>query len=236
MRPTTLRQQAYLHLRERLLSGELSAGTQLSEPDLAKQFGMSRTPVREALRQMENEGLLDYAPRFGAMVRVPERDELGEMYAVREALESYAAAEAAEKISPLDLEKLVDAFQQMGEIGDRFRDSGRAVLDGPLLRDFIQADITFHKVIIAAAGNRYMSKILDDTRLLVRVFTATFWQYDSEKLSEANQFHQRLLEAMQNQDGESARLATIEAMHVARDNALQAWDQQENALSPSIDV
>jgi len=72
-----------------------------------------------------------------------------------------------------------------------------------------------------------MSKILDDTRLLVRVFTATFWQYDLGKLTEANQFHQRLLEAMQNRDSESARDATIEAMRVARDNALQAWDQQE---------
>ena len=95
MRPTTLRQQAYLRLRERLVSGELRAGMQLSEPDLAKQLGMSRTPVREALRQMENEGLIDYAPRFGAMVRAADRDELAEMYAVREALESYAAAQAA---------------------------------------------------------------------------------------------------------------------------------------------
>ncbi len=223
MRPTTLRQQAYLHLRERLVSGELTAGMQLSEPDLAKQLGMSRTPVREALRQMENEGLLDYAPRFGAMVRVPDRDELREMYAVREALESYAAAEAAQRIAPPALQELENAFGQMCEAAAKFRDSGQAVLDGSLLREFIQADLTFHKVIIAAAGNRYMSKILNDTRLLVRVFTATFWQYDSEKLAEANQFHQRLLEAMQNRDSESARAATIEAMRVAGDNALQAW-------------
>lgn len=228
MRPTTLRQQAYLHLRERLLSGELRAGTQLSEPDLAKQLGMSRTPVREALRQMENEGLLDYAPRFGATVRAPDRDELSEMYAVREALESYAAAEAAQKISPPDLEKLEAAFQQMCDIVDTFRDSGRALLDGVHLREFIQADLNFHKIVIAAAGNRYMSKILDDTRLLVRVFTATFWQYDAEKLNEAIRFHQRLLIAMQNRDSESARLASMEAMSVARNNALQAWDERHH--------
>jgi DNA-binding GntR family transcriptional regulator len=226
MQPTTLRQQAYLHLRKRLLSGDLRAGTQLSEPDLAKQLGMSRTPVREALRQMENEGLLDYAPRFGAMVRVPDRDELGEMYAVREALESYAAAEAAQKISPPDLEKLEGAFQQMCDIASTFGDSGNTVLDGDHLRDFIQADLSFHKIVIAAADNRYMSKILDDTRLLVRVFTATFWRYNAEKLSEAIRFHQRLLTAMQVRDSESARLASIEAMRVARDNALRAWDEQ----------
>jgi len=241
MPPTTLRQQAYLHLRECLLSGELRAGTQLSEPDLAKQLGMSRTPVREALLQMENEGLLDYAPRFGAMVRVPDRGELGEMYAVREALESYAAAEAAQKIGPSDLLKLEAAFDQMRGIAERFRASGQAVLDGALLRDFIEADLTFHKIIIATAGNRYMSKILDDTRLLVRVFTATFWQYDAEKLAEANRFHMRLLEAMQNRDSESAQAATVEAMRVARDNALQAWDRQEapgvaNVRAPRLET
>jgi DNA-binding GntR family transcriptional regulator len=207
---------------------------QLSEPDLAKQLGMSRTPVREALRQMENEGLLDYAPRFGAMVRVPDRDELAEMYAVREALESYAAAEAAKKMTPPDLRSLEDAFVEMCSIADSFRDSRRDVLDGPFLERFVKADLAFHRIIIAAAGNCYMSKILDDTRLLVRVFTATFWQYDSEKLGEANQFHQRLLESMRHGDCESARLATIEAMRVAKDNALRAWDQQEQEGVASV--
>lgn len=228
MPPTTLRQQAYQHLRKRLLSGELAAGTQLSEPELARELGMSRTPVREALRQMENEGLLDYAPRFGAMVRVPERDELDEMYAVREALESYAAAEAARKISPFDLEKLEGAYQQMCDVAGSVTGNGKAVLDGPQLSEFVQADIEFHKVIIAAAGNRYMTKILDDTRLLVRVFTATSWQYDTEKLTEAIEFHQRLLTAMQDRNSVSAQRATIDAMRVARENAVQAWDRQQH--------
>lgn len=229
MQLKTLRQQAYQHLRERLVSGELTAGTQLSEPDLAKQLGMSRTPVREALRQMENEGLLDYAPRFGAMVRVPDREELGEMYAVREALESFAAAEAARNIGPRDLEKLEAEFQRMSDLAGTGSAAADSVLDGDELRDFIQADMNFHKIIIEAAGNRYMSRILDDTRLLVRVFTSTFWQYDAEKLTEAIEFHRRLLTAMQNRDSEAARLATVDAMRVARDNALRTWDRQQQA-------
>lgn len=229
MPPTTLRQQAYLRLRKRLLSGELRAGMQLSEPDLAKQLGMSRTPVREALRQMENEGLLEYAPRFGAMVRAPDREELGEMYAVREALESYAAAEAAARMAPPDLKKLEETLQQMLRIADRFRAGGENVLPDLLLQDYLQADLEFHKIITGAAGNRYMTKILDDTRLLVRVFTATSWQYDQEKLNEANRFHERLFEAVQRRDGEAARCAAVEAMRVARENAITAWEQQHPA-------
>ena len=228
MRQTTLRQQAYQHLRERILSGELGAGTQLSEPDLAKQLGMSRTPVREALRQMENEGLLDYAPRFGAMVRVPDRDELSEMYAVRAALESYAAAEAAASIGPTALAELEEAFGKMCDVAETFRRSGAAVLEGAPLIEFVQADVGFHRIVITAAGNRYLSKILDDTSLLVRVFTTTNWQYDLSKLEEAVEFHRRLLEAVRNRDRESARVASSEALGVARENALRAWDRQHN--------
>jgi DNA-binding GntR family transcriptional regulator len=226
MPPLTLRQRAYRHLREQLVCGQLRAGTQLSEPELAKQLGMSRTPVREALRQMENEGLLEYEPRFGATVRMPDRDELGDMYAVREALESYAAAEAARSMSPRDIQAVQRAFEEMSGISNEFRRSGKSVLEGDQLRAFIAADLAFHNTIIAASGNRYLSKILDDTRLLVRVFTSTFWQYNEEKLDEAIHFHQRLLTALQNRDSEAARLASAEAMQVARRNALRAWDLQ----------
>jgi len=86
MPPPTLRQRAYRRIRDKFLSGELVAGMTLSENQLAKELGMSRTPIREAIRQMEMEGLIDYAPRFGAVVRTPDARELGEMYAVREAL------------------------------------------------------------------------------------------------------------------------------------------------------
>lgn len=226
MQQTTLRQQAYQHLRARLLDGELTAGTQLSEPDLAKQLGMSRTPVREALRQMENEGLLDYAPRFGAMVRIPDRQELGQMYDVRAALESYAAAQAAQTIDPGEETQLDAALRTMRDIAGRLPQHDGAVLENPDLGEFIRADMTFHRIIIQAAGNQYMSRILDGTHLLVRVFTGTSWQYNAERLNEAVRFHERLVDALKNRDSEAARLLSVEAMSVARDNALRAWDQQ----------
>jgi DNA-binding GntR family transcriptional regulator len=151
MPPLTLRQRAYRRIRDKFLSGELVAGMTLSENQLAKELGMSRTPVREAIRQMEMEGLLDYAPRFGAVVCTPDAHELGEMYAVR-------------------------------------------------------------------------------------VFTSTFWRYDREKFAEANGYHKRLLDALRAQDTEAARIATVEAMRVAKKNALEAWDQQERFSPESIHV
>jgi DNA-binding GntR family transcriptional regulator len=199
----------------------------LSENQLAKELGMSRTPIREAICQMEMEGLLDCAPRFGAIVRTPNVRELEEMYAVREALETYAAEAAAEAISSEALARLHELWEAMQQINCEFEQTGKSFLEGDLLQALLEVDLEFHQVIVDAAGNRYLSKIVRDTRLLVRVFTSTFWRYDREKLAKANAFHKRLFDALVARDTEAARVATVEAMRVAKRNALEAWAQQE---------
>ncbi len=236
MPPLTLRQQAYRRIRAKFLSGELVAGMTLSENQLAKELGMSRTPVREAIRQMEIEGLLDYAPRFGAIVRTPDARELGEMYEVREALESFAAEAAAQAIRPESLARLGQLRDAMRQISRQFEQTGAASLEGDLLQRFLELDLEFHQVIVDAAGNRYLSKIIKDTRLLVRVFTSTFWRYDREKLAEANEFHTRLLDALRDQDTEVARNTTVEAMQVSKKNALQGWEKQARLSSESVNL
>jgi DNA-binding FadR family transcriptional regulator len=152
---------------------------------------------------------------------------------VREALESVAAAAAAQRISPDALSKLDGLCRSMNEISSEFQRSGEPFLEGDLLRRYLALDLEFHQIVVEAAGNRYLSKIISETRLLVRVFTSTFWRYDREKLDEANRFHRRLLEALRCKDVEAARIATVEAMHVSRDNALRAWDQH---VAPALET
>ena len=196
MQPTTLRQRAYRRLHAKFLSGELVAGMTLTENQLAKELGMSRTPIREAL-------------------------------------ESLAAAAAAQRISPDSLSKLDGLWGNMNEISLEFQQSGEPFLEGDLLRRYLASDLEFHQIVVDAAGNRYLSKIVNDTRLLVRVFTSTFWRYDREKLNESNRFHLRLLEALRCKDAEAARIATLEAMQVSRDNALRAWNQH---VAPALEA
>ena len=196
MQPTTLRQRAYRRLHAKFLSGELVAGMTLTENQLAKELGMSRTPIREAL-------------------------------------ESLAAAAAAQRISPDSLSKLDGLWGNMNEISLEFQQSGEPFLEGDLLRRYLASDLEFHQIVVDAAGNRYLSKIVNDTRLLVRVFTSTFWRYDREKLDESNRFHLRLLEALRCKDAEAARIATLEAMQVSRDNALRAWNQH---VAPALEA
>ncbi|MFZ5830236.1 MAG: GntR family transcriptional regulator [Planctomycetota bacterium] len=234
MQFTTLRQRAYHRIREKLIAGDLPPGAALSEPLLARELGMSRTPIREAIRQMEMEGLVAYSPRFGATVRLLDREELAEMYVVREALESYAAADAARRITDAELNQVELLWRQMQEIDEAFRRSGTEHLEGDLLRRFLAVDMRFHQLIIRAAGNRYMSKVLEDTRLLARVFASATWLYDRPTLDEANSFHLRLLNALKQHDPEAARQCTIEAMHVSRRNAMKRFELQDNTEGTPI--
>ncbi|RYZ64370.1 MAG: GntR family transcriptional regulator, partial [Proteobacteria bacterium] len=97
MSPTTSetsRQKAYVFIQRKLLEGEIRAGDLVSELALAAEIGMSRTPIREAIGQLELEGLFDKVPRVGTLVRLPDQRELRELYEVREALESHAASVA----------------------------------------------------------------------------------------------------------------------------------------------
>ncbi|MCP4272397.1 MAG: GntR family transcriptional regulator [Gammaproteobacteria bacterium] len=229
MIPTTLRQDAYKLIRAKFLSGELKAGTALSENKLSKELGMSRTPIREAIRQMEMEGIIDYAPRFGAVVRTPDAEELNNMYGVREALEIYAAIQACDSVSPKEIRQLNEYYETMQHIIENFKDSDKEFIDGEELDAFLQADLDFHRVLVSAADNEHLSKIINEQRVLIRVFTATLWRYDEAKLVQANEFHRRLLDALSAGDSDAAHIATSDAMKVAKENALKALEPSSNA-------
>ncbi len=222
MIPTTLRQDAYKRISAKFLSGELKAGTALSENKLSKELGMSRTPIREAIRQMEMEGIIDYVPKLGAVVHTIDVDELNDLYNVREALEIYAAIQACDSISQKEIRQLNKHFETMQQIIENFKDSDKYFIDGEELDKFLQADLDFHQVIVRAADNEHLSKMIKEQRVLIRVFTATLWRYDEAKLLEANEFHKRLFDALSAHDADAAHLATSDAMKVAKKNALKA--------------
>ena len=223
----TLREKAYAHIRRRLVSGQLTAGTLLSEPTIAKELEMSRTPVREALRQMEVEGLVECVPRYGVIVRSPNRNELAEMFMVREALESVAAAEAAHRIGEEALRELEDLAEGMCQVAAESAELRTEYLQGELLDRYLTLDMRFHRQVISAAGNCYMAKILDDTRLLSRIFRSEVWVYDRATLDESNYFHGRLLDALRRRDADAARKLTIEAIRVTKRNAVERFEERQ---------
>lgn len=149
----TLWQRVHHHLREEIISGRLTPGTELQEVALAESLGVSRGPIREAIGRLAAEGLVTVRPRRGALVRALSKEEFLEAYQVREALEVMAVRLAVPKLGAHDLaalERLVDEMAACAEAGD--------------VQGFFVANAEFHQTFFDAAGNRMLAELYRQLR------------------------------------------------------------------------
>jgi DNA-binding GntR family transcriptional regulator len=217
----TLKQHAYMVIREKLISGTIHSGERLSDDAFAKELGISRSPVREAISQLVSEGLVDYRPRSGAYVRIPAYDELAELYEARLALEPFAAAKATERIRPDELTALQQICREVTEIVDACRDCPGHVADKPLTERFLSLDHEFHKMILAAAGNKRMMRMVEDCKMMVRVFGHVPVVHDLPLIEDTAIQHGRILHAIERGDAESAAKQMREHIEFAQTIVLQ---------------
>jgi len=188
--------QAHRHILAQVADGSLPAGAPLSEVALAEQLGVSRTPVREAIGQLVAEGILQKTHR-GAVVIEPTRQDIIELYELREAVEVYAIGKVAEaRVSARFLESLDALVEAVRESASVLKKSGQKALEGEALQKFIQCDLQFHTLLLQAGGNGRMLKILDSTRLLLRVFTLRRQYHTVKLLNEVYRFHRGVLDAV----------------------------------------
>lgn len=149
----TLWQRAHEHLRDEIISGSLTPGTELNEVTLAELLGVSRGPIREALGRLAIEGLVTIRPRRGAVVRALSNEEFIEAYQVREALEMMAVRLAVPKLTAEDLaamESLIEEMALHAETGDVPR--------------FFEANTEFHQRFFRAADNRMLAELYRQLR------------------------------------------------------------------------
>jgi DNA-binding GntR family transcriptional regulator len=144
----TLWERVHDHLRDEILSGRMTPGTELSEVALAESLGVSRGPVREALGRLATEGLVTIRPRRGAVVRALSSDEFIEAYQVREALETMAVRLAVPKLTAEHTSALERAIVEMARCGNADDVQG-----------FFEANTAFHLVFFDAAGNRMLADL-----------------------------------------------------------------------------
>lgn len=147
---TTAADRAYGVLRERIVSGEYPPGAMLSEAELGASLGLSRTPVRQALVQLREEGWVVIYPKRGVLVRALDEGEVAEMTAARVALEvagvELATAEARRELA--------------ARLAPVLADQGRALARGDALA-FVDLTMDFHQAFVAVARNRYLSEMCD---------------------------------------------------------------------------
>jgi DNA-binding GntR family transcriptional regulator len=162
----------YEQLRARLRSGAFPPGTRLVNRKVAAELGTSTIPVREAIGRLVSEGLLQSTPGAGAFVSAPDANELAELYDVREALETLAAAEATRLAGPglvAELGGICKRFRQIASTIPRGR--GRHA-DRAKFNQWLECEEQFHARLIVAARNRWLAKVVGDLRIISEVFAA----------------------------------------------------------------
>jgi DNA-binding GntR family transcriptional regulator len=174
------------------VQGELSPGERLRSDALAGELGVSRTPVREALRKLEAEGLVAVSPRLGLIVRELSEEDLAEMFVIREALEGTAARLAAENARQSELADIRELLEDM-----------EAVCKRGELQAFRELTAEFHLLVCRAAHNARLLRILKDLQDQVRhLKTSTL--FVEGRAAEALQEHRNLLLALEARDPERA--------------------------------
>lgn len=171
MEIATTAELMYRELKRRIFLKELRPGQRLPEESLAKTLSVSRTPVREALRMLANEGLVNLAPNTGARLASPTLEEMKEGFDLREHLERLTARRAARYITPLQICMLDEAMTEE-ELIFRSRD----------LERYLEVNIRFHRIIAESARNRilaeYVGNILSRTYVYM-VFFESFFDFDT---------------------------------------------------------
>lgn len=221
----TLSQLAYERILEMIGDSRLTAGMKISETSLARELGIGRTPVREAIRQLQNEGLVFQVPQSGTYVSAPGRREVAEIYDVRLALECLAIERAVPRLTHEQLDRLLQLFLAMQQYVAEFRKSGEPVLVGQPLRGFLKADLDFHLVIFEAADNQIALKIYNDVQMRNRAFGNQSHHRDLRHLTEVLHSHAMILRALQKQDTNEAKQHMAEHVQNSLRDALATFDQ-----------
>ncbi|HPK06778.1 MAG TPA: GntR family transcriptional regulator, partial [Aminivibrio sp.] len=148
---TTSADYAYQELRHRIITKQLKPGQRLPEVNIAVQMGVSRTPVREALRRLASEGLVIIIPNSGARLAAPTVREIEDTFLVREQLECLAIRLAAERIGDRHLRRLEEALVE----------EARAIEERDL-ETYLEVNEAFHKAVADASGNRVLAEYVEN--------------------------------------------------------------------------
>jgi len=202
--PKTRAEQLRMQISDEILRGQLGPGVPLDEAELARRFGVSRTPVREAIRLLAASGLVDARPHRSAVVARPTEDQLLEMFEALRELEALCAGLAAERMTIAEHERLLDVNETLL----------RALEKGDPQR-YHEANETFHAAIYAGAHNTYVARLTAETRDRIAPFSRVQFRA-SGRLSRSQAEHERILTALIARDPARASAAMrghIESVH-----------------------
>lgn len=198
--PTTLSDRVFDELEQEIVSGQIAMGTKLREEVLAARFGVSRGPLREALRRLEGRALVERTAHAGVRVVTLDARDLVELYGLRESLEGLAARLAAQNMSEAELDALDELLKTQAQPDDTTYSHAMGEED-------------FHFRVAAASGSARLQKLLcGDLYSLIRLCRFRTWTMPGQLKSYRD--HARIVEAMRDRDADLAEL--LMRRHVAK--------------------
>lgn len=189
-------------LTRAILEGELKSGSQLLENDLQKHFGISRSPLREAFRELEKKGFVDIIPRKGTFIKKITKKDIQENFPIRAVLEGLAA-----KIAFVNMTDV--ALTQMGKSLDKMK----AAVEKKNIKSYYTNHRNFHEIFIKLSKNELLQSLLQNLRMqsLWHMFSYKYYQEDMEK---SLQYHQRILKFFQDANTDPDGLEDLVKHHI----------------------
>lgn len=202
-KPFVLVEQVSRVLTEAILEGVFKGGDQLVEADLKEQFGISRSPLREAFRDLEKKGLVEIIPRKGTFVKKISRRDIEEHFPVRSVLEGLAAREAHRRLTNEDLQEMAVELKSMK----------KAAATGDV-KSYWEHHLLFHEIFINASENLLLINMLKTLRMHT-IWYRFSYQYYKEDLSKSWQVHKKILDLFKSKESKPMDVEKLVCEHIA---------------------
>ncbi len=226
----SLSEKAYQHIKQLVFSGELEPGARLVNRKLAAQLGTSFIPVREAISRLASEGVVEQIAGAGAFVRKYDRQEISEIYDVREQFEPFAAEEAARLMTIHELDELSALFSEWEMLAEKILNQKRGATEADLDR-WLEINERFHEVMIIASRNRFLAKIMKDLHVISQCFAAHRGSpklLSVETVEATIESHAHLLRLLKSHDSAAAREVVHEQLQFGRKHVLSFFDRHNS--------
>lgn len=200
-------EHVYRRLRDAIQRGEFRSGHRVMEIEVAEWLNVSRTPVRDAIRRLEAEGMLEHAPRSGLVVASLDRQAVMELYVMRETLEGTAARLCARHASDMEVQDLIDLIERERQLDGDYEGLARH-------------NPRFHEAIHRGAHNRYLEKSLAAVNDSMGLLGTPLMLLPHRARTAAAE-HARIVEAIQRRDPDAAEAAAREHVRAAQRERLK---------------
>ena len=207
---TNLRDQTYDIIKNMIIMREIEPGKKINEENIAREIQVSRTPIREALCRLENEGIVKIIPRRGAFVSELTETNVREILLIREVLEGLVVRLAIENMDEKTLEKLRKSLEKVSDLPEKNRD----------LINYTRSEVDFHSILLSAGNNQMLKNMMEIVNAhlqIIRLRTVVIPERAQRTVKE----HQQILKAIEKRDAVSAEQLMREHIRSVREVALK---------------